>query len=181
VNSHTCSRLTYNHRKSRLLLEPREILQYYSKWILKEVNMCFTARDQPPPSDVIDTPPPRHRSITFSDAAMLTTERQSLGTVVLQSKQKTPSTQQHNLKKANTTTGTSDSKPKTSFKPMRIDIKGCQQLEPVFEDQNSLMPRKPGIRHPHSPFPTKEQLAAVRSVVSTPGMFFYQHSIKNCY
>jgi hypothetical protein len=109
---------------------------------------------------------------------MLTTERQSLGTAVLQSNQKTLSTQQNKLKKASTTTGTSDSKPKTSFKPMHIDITGCQQLERIFEDQNSLMPGKPGIRHPHSPFPTKEQLAAVKSVVSTSGMFFYQQSIK---
>jgi hypothetical protein len=140
--------------------------------------MCFTSTDKHSPSDVTDTSPPRHRSITFSDAAILTTERQSLGTAVLQSNKETLSTQQNKLKKANTTTGTSDSKPKTSFKPMHIDITGCQQLERIFEDQNSLMPGKPGIRHPNSPFPTKEQLAAVRSVVSTSGMFFYQQSIK---
>ncbi|CRG91582.1 hypothetical protein PISL3812_08632 [Talaromyces islandicus] len=133
-------------------------------------------------SDVIDTlPPPRHRSITFSDAAKASApERQSLGTSVIKGTQNSAYAQ-HKIKKANNTltstataTATRDDNhaqcKRNTSKPTNIDIKICQQPERAFQDQNSLLiPGDPGPRrHPHSPFPTKAQLAA-RSPVSTPG------------
>lgn len=133
--------------------------------------MCFTLTDNRPSSDVTSTPPPpRHRSVTFSDAAMLTTEKKSLGTSVLQRKQNTTLTQHHKLKKANISTTTSDRKPKIFLKPTHIDLNECQHSEKIFQDRGGLLVTgKQRSRQPHSPFPTKEQLAAVKSV-GTPGM-----------
>jgi hypothetical protein len=138
--------------------------------------MCFSSTDTRRSSDAIDNPPPppRHRSVTFSDAVKgSTTERQSLGTSAMKSTQRGSDTQ-HKLNKGNTFVVTSTAtatqgdnnaqhRRKRSSKQMRININ--------TQDQNSLpVPGHPrSRRYPNSPCPTKEQLAA-RSPVSTPGM-----------
>lgn len=144
--------------------------------------MCFTSTDNSHPSSnhVIETPPPsRYRTVTFNDSVMLRTERKSLGTSVLQRKQNTTFTQQQELKTEETqiSTDTDDSKSKTyklkkSFKPTYINLEGSQ-LHPdkAFQGLNSGKQR---FRQPHSPFPTKEQLAALKPVAGTPGMSCHQ-------